>query len=175
MKRLLVGVALVVAWGCERRPDQPAPPIASVAPPPASTAMTPVTPPTPAGPPAPSSSAPTFGATGARSARASKAIAACTPPPPTACRQDGDCAIFDLETSDNPCASTLRAGIDASRKASYLASAPCPRRPSAGPPCVVHWVRAEDGPDTPPSGTEIGVRCVKGACLTQYYPSSGAR
>lgn len=55
------------------------------------------------------------------------------------------------------------------------ARAPCPRRPSAGPPCVVHWVRAEDGPDTPPSGTEIGVRCVKGACLTQHYPSSGAR
>jgi len=182
--RALVASTLLLAWGCDRgrqvppdarAPEEPPRPRtdASVAPTPGPDA-TGVTAPSTASasasaPPAPSSPAGgPIGATGSRSARASKLIAACASLPPNTCQKDDDCAIFDLETSDQPCASTLRVGIEASKKAAFLAALLCPKRLSAGPPCVVHWVRAEDGPDPPPS-SRIGVRCVRGSCLTQYF------
>jgi hypothetical protein len=111
--------------------------------------------------------------TGKRSSRASEIIAKCKTPPPTACATDAECTTFDIDTWDGVCASTLKAGIAASQRATYVASTPCfIPGPAMPPSCVVHWVRAEDGPSQPPPQTVIAAKCINRACVTQYFAPS---
>lgn len=110
-----------------------------------------------------------IGATGQRTSGAVEVVAKCKSPPPVACTSDADCTTFDIATSDGNCASTLRAGITLSKRDDYLASRSCDVPQSPLSKCIVHWTRAEDGPPTPPTGSEIVARCIKGACLSQYF------